>query len=295
MRGKLKILFYASLAVLFSSCENLFKEECEAKGFLSATVSDKGPAPSTTEEIQVRYYDYHTGVEHTEKLGEPDYFALGNRFLSQLDAGTYRFLAYTRFNNKIRNAGDISTIEIYADTVVSTKYACPVIANPQHLVFMGKESGTVLPEDTTYRKFVLSPMVQKIIFNVTVRGLAPAQAVSGMEALLNGVITSRKIYTNQPQPSYAGLVFDFTDKEGKYTSAAYVFGLPNKVENTLCMEVVTNSQKYYPEVDLSSVLADFTADGIVFEIVIDLNAGVDPVVTIAGWHDLDWGEIQPVL
>lgn len=160
---------------------------------------------------------------------------------------------------------------------------------------MGKESGTVLPEDTTYREFVLSPMVQKIIFNVTVRGLAPAQAVSGMEALLNGVITSRKIYTNQPQPSYAGLVFDFTEKEGKYTSAAYVFGLSNKVENTLYMEVVTNSQKYYPEVDLSSVLADFTADGIVFEIVIDLNAGVDPVVTIAGWHDLDWGEIQPVL
>lgn len=43
------------------------------------------------------------------------------------------------------------------------------------------------------------------------------------------------------------------------------------------------------------VLADFTSDGIVFEIVIDLNAGVDPVVTIAGWRDLDWGEIQPVL
>lgn len=112
MRRNLKILFYTSLAVLFSSCENLFKEECEAKGFLSATVSAKGPVPSTTEEIQVRYYDYHTGVEHTEKLGEPDYFALSNRFLSQLDAGTYRFLAYTRFNNKIRNAGDISSIEI---------------------------------------------------------------------------------------------------------------------------------------------------------------------------------------
>ena len=54
MRRNLKILFYTSLAVLFSSCENLFKEECEAKGFLSATVSAKGPVPSTTEEIQVR-------------------------------------------------------------------------------------------------------------------------------------------------------------------------------------------------------------------------------------------------
>lgn len=138
-------------------------------------------------------------------------------------------------------------------------------------------------------------MVQKIIFNVTIRGLASAQTVSGMEALLKGVIISRKIYTNQPQPSYAGLVFDFIEKEGKYTSEAYVFGLSNKVENTLCMEVVTNSKKYYPEVDLSSVLADFTSDGIVFEIVIDLNAGVNPVVTIAGWRDLDWGEIQPVL
>ena len=121
MRGKLKILFYASLAVLFSSCENLFKEECEAKGFLSATVSDKGPAPSTTEEIQVRYYDYHTGVEHTEKLGEPDYFALGNRFLSQLDAGTYRFLAYTRFNNKIRNASVLSFSSFHFGSFPSTQ------------------------------------------------------------------------------------------------------------------------------------------------------------------------------
>lgn len=295
MRRNLKILFYAILATLFSSCENLFKEECEAKGFLSATVSDKGPVPSTTEEIQVRYYDYHTGAEHTEKLGEPDYFASDNLFLSQLDAGTYRFLAYTRFNNKIRNAGDISTIEIYADTVVSAKYGCPVIANTQHLVFMGKESGAVLPEDTIYREFVLSPMVQKIIFNVTIRGLASDQVVTGMEALLDGVITSRKIYTNQPQPSYAGLVYDFAGKDGKYTSEAFVFGLSNKVENTFRLEVVTNSQKYYPEVDLSSVLADFTTDGIIFEIVIDLNAGVEPVVTIAGWQDLDWGEIHPVL
>ena len=72
-------------------------------------------------------------------------------------------------------------------------------------------------------------------------------------------------------------------------------GFPIRWKTPSVWKLSTNSQKYYPEVDLSSVLADFTSDGIVFEIVIDLNAGVDPVVTIAGWRDLDWGEIQPVL
>ena len=286
----------AGTLMLLSSCENLFKEECEAKGYLSATISEQGPSPSTTEEVQVRYYDYYTGAEHTEKEGEPDYFAADNEFLAQLETGTYRLLAYTRFNNKVRNAENISTAEIYADTVVSTKYAIPVIANKQHLVYMGKESAVILPEDTTYRVFVLAPMVQKVMFNVTIKGLAPDQEITGMEALLAGVITSRKIYTNQPQPSYAGLIYSFNENGGgKYSSEAYVFGLSNKVENTFKLEIITNSQKYYPEVDLSSVLADFTADGIVFEIIIDLNKGAEPIITIAGWHDLDWGEIRPVL
>lgn len=295
MRKKIFIVC-AGVLVLLSSCENLFKEECDAKGYLSATISEKGPAPSTTEEIQVRYYDYYTGAEHTEKDGEPDYFAADNRFLSQLDPGTYRLLAYTRFNNKVRNASDIATAEIFADTVVSAKYAKSVITNKQHLVYMAKESAVIMPEDTTYRVFVLSPMVQKVIFNVTIRGLASSQKVTEMEALLSGVITARKIYTNQPQPSYASLIYSFEENgEGKYTSEAYVFGLSNKIENTLQLEIITNSQKYYPEVDLSSVLADFTADGIVFEIIIDLNEGAEPIVTIADWHDLDWGEILPIL
>lgn len=290
------IMTLAGVLTLLSSCENLFKEECEAKGYLSAMISGQGPSPSTTEEIQVRYYDYHIGDEHTEKQGEPDYFAANNEFLAELEPGTYRVLAYTRFNNKVRNTEDISTIEMYADTVISAKYAIPVIANTQHMVYMGKESAIIMPEDTTYRVFVLSPMVQKVIFNVTVRGLTPEQEITEMEALLSGVITSRKIYTNQPQSSYAGLIYSFNKLDnGKYTSEAYVFGLSNKVENTLKLEIVTNSKKYYPEVDLSSVLADFTADGIVFEIIIDLNKGAEPIVTISDWRDLDWGEINPVL
>lgn len=288
--------YTAFLCILLTMASCRFSEECDAKGYLSATVSDEGLIPSTTEEVQVRYYEYYTGAEHTEKYGEPDYFSFGNKFLSQLDAGTYRLLAYTRFNNKVRNPGDISTVEIYADTVISPKYACSVIANTQHLVLMGKESAAILPEDTTYREFVLSPMVQKIIFNVEIRGMAPDQTVSGVEALLKGVITSRKIYINQPQPSYAGLIYSFNKLDnGKYTSEAYVFGLSNKVENTFKLEIVTNTRKYYPEIDLSSVLADFTADGIVFEIIIDLNKGADPIVTISDWRDLDWGEINPVL
>lgn len=282
--------------VLLSSCENIFKEECEAKGYLKGMVSEKSLSPLTTEELQVRYYDYYNNVEHTEKQGEPDYFAANNKFLAALEPNQYRVLAYSRFNNKIRNADDLSTIEIYADTVISAKYGMPVIANTQRMVYMAAEEAVILPEDTTHRVFVLSPMVQKIVFNVRVRGLGVDEKIADIEALLSGVILSRKIYTNQPQASYAGQIFSFTATDaGQYSSEAYVFGLSNKVENVLKMEIITNTDRYYPEVDLSSVLRQFTADGIVFELVIDLNNGIAPVVTITDWRDLDWGEILPVL
>lgn len=172
----------------------------------------------------------------------------------------------------------------------------PVIANTQRMVYMAAEEAVILPEDTTRSVFVLSPMVQKIVFNVRVRGLGVDEKIADIEALLSGVILSRKIYTNQPQASYAGQIFSFTGTDvGQYSSEAYVFGLSNKVENVLKMEIITNTDRYYPEVDLSSVLRQFTADGIVFELVIDLNNGIAPVVTITDWRDLDWGEILPVL
>lgn len=295
MKMKTKITLIL-LSTLLSSCEKLFKEECEAKGYLKGMVSEQSLSPSTTEELQVRYYDYYSNAEHTEKQGEPDYFAANNKFLAALEPNRYKVLAYSRFNNKIRNADDLSTIEIYADTTISAKYGMPVIANIQHMVYMATEEAVILPEDTTHRVFVLSPMVQKIVFNVKVRGLGVDEKIADIEALLSGVILSRKIYTNQPQASYAGQIFSFTATDvGQYSSEAYVFGLSNKVENVLKMEIITNTDRYYPEVDLSSVLRQFTADGIVFELVIDLNNGIAPVVTITDWRDLDWGEILPVL
>ena len=140
-----------------------------------------------------------------------------------------------------------------------------------------------------YKWHVIIALVVIIMIVSFVKQLTDRKDPAFYAVMLNASLLDQM---TSEQPDF---VTDFAEKEGKYTSEAYVFGLSNKVENTLCMEVVTNSQKYYPEVDLSSVLTDFTADGIVFEIVIDLNAGVDPVVTIAGWRDLDWGEIQPVL
>lgn len=43
----------------------MFQEDCGMKGYLRAYVSDN-VAPPTTEDIQVRYYDYYSGAEYTE-------------------------------------------------------------------------------------------------------------------------------------------------------------------------------------------------------------------------------------
>lgn len=108
-----------SAIVLYSSCDWVFSENYGAKGFLSATLSDNGALPAAPEEIQVRYYDNYSNEEYTEKLGEPDCFASDGNFLSRVRTGEYRFLAYSTFNNKVRNSSDITQIEIYADTVNS--------------------------------------------------------------------------------------------------------------------------------------------------------------------------------
>lgn len=158
MKTKITLIL---LSTLLSSCEKLFKEECEAKGYLKGMVSEQSLSPLTTEEFQVRYYDYYSNAEHTEKQGEPDYFAANNKFLAALEPNRYKVLAYSRFNNKIRNADDLSTIEIYADTTISAKYGMPVIANIQHMVYMATEEAVILPEDTTHRVFVLSRWFRK--------------------------------------------------------------------------------------------------------------------------------------
>ena len=57
-------------------------------------------------DIKKEFGDYQTpgyfAVKVCNLLKDKLKISPGNRFLSQLDAGTYRFLAYTRFNNKIQ-------------------------------------------------------------------------------------------------------------------------------------------------------------------------------------------------
>lgn len=283
------------IAMLFlSSCDDFFSEDCSGKGFLKARISEEGPSPATTEEIQVRYYDNYSGMEYTEKLGEPDYFSAENEFLSRISTGEYRFLVYNIFNNRVRNVDDISSIEIYSDTVISNKYALPVIANKQHPVYMGTESGWINREDTTYREFALAPMVQKIVVNVTLVGLSTDHTLTGLEAMLTGVITGRKIYTNQPLPEYAGLIYSFTQiEEAKFTAESYVFGISNNVPNTFKIECLGESFTQYFDIDLSHVLEDFTASGIVIDLHVEIGENMQMKdIYIADWRDIPQSDIQ---
>ena len=286
-------LWLMLLPFLMGACD-LFPEDCGARGYLKATISEHGAAPSTTEVIQVRYYDNYSGEEHTEKMGEPDYFAADNQFLSKIQIGDYRFLAYSKFNNKVRNEVDISTIEIYADTVMSAKYSLPVIANTQRLVYVASDNGMILPEDTTYRVFTLTPMVQKIVINIILKGLSVEHKITSLEAMLSGVITGRKIYTNQPLPEYSGLIYNFrpTEEDNKFTSEAYVFGVSNAVPNTLKIECLGETFKQYSSVDLSTVLKDFTADGMVIDLIVEIGENMDMNgAYIDKWQDMQQSDI----
>ena len=252
--------------------------------------------PAAPEEIQVRYYDNYSNEEYTEKLGEPDCFASDGNFLSRVRTGEYRFLAYSTFNNKVRNSSDITQIEIYADTVNSEKYGVPVYANKLRPVHMASESGFIFPEDTTYRTFTLVPMVQKIVINITLKGMAAEHEIETLEAMLSGIIVGRRIYTNQPIAEYAGLIFPIfteTDTKYKYTSEAYVFGVSNAVSNMLRIECVGDTFTQYSQVDLSSVLKDFNADGIVIDVVVEIgeNMQMDNIY-IDAWKDIEQDDIN---
>lgn len=285
-----------SVIVFLGSCDWLFSEDYGAKGFLSATLSDNGSLPATPGEIQVRYYDNYSNEEYMEKLGEPDCFASDGSFLSRIRTGEYRFLAYSTFNNKVRNSSDITRIEIYADTVNSKKYGVPVYANQLRPVHMASESGFIFPENTTYRAFTLVPMVQKIVINITLEGLSAEHEIETLEAMLSGVITGRRIYTNQPIAEYAGLIFPFfteTDMRYKYTSETYVFGVSNVVQNMLRIECAGDTFTQYSQVDLSSVLKDFNAEGIIIDIVIEIgeNMQLDNIY-IDAWKDIEQDDIN---
>lgn len=292
---KIKSIMLATwvIVTVLSSCENMFSEDCGERGYLQATISE-AMLPSTTEEVQVRYYNNYSGEEYSEKMGEPDYFSADNHFLSRINTGEYKFLAYSAFNNKVRNTSDISTIEIYSDTVNSEKYAIPVIANRQRVVFTGSTTGIIMPEDTLHCVFNLRPMVQKIIVNITLKGISSSQTVTSVEALLPGVITGRKIYTNQPIAKYAGLVFSFspTDVNNKFTSEAYVFGVSTQTQNLFKIECLGETFKKYSQVDLSSVLENFTSDGMVIDLVVEIGENMNfDNIYIEKWQDIEQSDI----
>ena len=292
MKVKTILLVLCTLLSL-GSCE-MFREDCGSKGFLKAKVADD-LAPKRTEELQVRYYDYYSGMEYTEKQGEPDYFEENNQFLSRIQTGEYRFLAYNLFNNKIRNSSDIATVEIFSDTVYSAKYGIPVIANRQRVVYTDSSDGVILPEDTIFRVFTPRPLVQKIVVNITLKGLSASHKITSMEAMLSGVILGRKIFTNQPISEYAGLIFSFapTEVENKFTSEAYVFGVSHNISNTLRIECIGETFHQYSQVDLSSVLEDFTADGMIIDLVVEIgeNMNLDNIY-IEQWKDFEQNDIN---
>lgn len=293
MRKITNITLFSVLLTL-SSCNSMFQENCGYSGYLKAEVSDKA-IPETTEELQVRYYDYYSGLERSDKLGEPDYFAVNNKFLSRIRTGEYKFLTYSLFSNKARNLADITTAEIYSDTVHSEKYGTPVIATKQKLIYTDNSSGTIIPEDTTQCLFTLSPMVQKIICNITLKGLSEKHEIKNIEAMLSGVITGRKIYTNQPIADYAGQIFTFsqTVTPNVFTSEAYVFGVSNSIENLLRIECLGDSFKQYTQVDLSSVLENFTADGMTIDLVVEIGENMSMSnIYISGWKDFEQGNIN---
>lgn len=291
---KIKLLLLQILVLLTSSCSQMFEESGASTGYMRAHITGDF-LPATTEELQVRYYDNYSDLEYNNKLGEPDYFSSDNSFLSNIPSGKYKILVYNKFNNKIRNYSDLSKIVITADTIYSQKWGCEVISTSQKPVYRSISEGLIMPSDTTAINFRLLPMVQKIIINVSLKGIAVStDRISSIQAMLSGVITGRKIYTNQTLPEYAGQEFSFvSSSESHYTASAYVFGISQKVSNTLKFELAGDTFHQNTSVDLSTVLKDFTSEGMVIDLVVEIGENMEMSnIYIEKWIDINQTNIK---
>lgn len=242
-------------------------------------------------EMNIVYYPL-TGEATKTDIGRSERFD-EEILRRKLHIGKYDLLVFNKANNPVRRLEDrAEDAEIYS--VLVEDRGKQYITTDQEFVYSAFSSEEEIScDDTTYCHFNPKILVQKIIFNVTVKGMSDKFPVKVMDATLDGVTTSRWIYTGRKGLEYASRRFTIDNiKDNKYRKELLVFGINNTPQNTMTIigdfgNNVTDSV----DLDLSKVLKNFNADQIEINIEIEVSPNFKLSASISDWKNHDWGTI----
>lgn len=280
-----KTLLFILCSICLSACSKMFEEKEQPHGFVKA---DCEPFP--TNEVNVRYFDFYSGLSDMESA---DVFN-GNNFLSRVEVGSYKALAYTLCpGNTIQDHTDLNLVTIVADTCYSKKWGGYVIKSIQQPVYISIEKADVQTEDTTRLHFPMLPITKKLRCNVSVKGMSTLLKVDQLTGYITGVTIGKKMFTNQPitKTAWQELAFFPKEENNAFTSSVNVFGLASS-SNILKLNCIGEDLTKSTEIDLSSVLTKVTKDDITIDVVIEIGEDMEITnIFISDWQETDQGQI----
>jgi hypothetical protein len=294
MKNKLSGAAALLALCMLAGCDFSSDKGCAYYGTLKASVDwshlKAGQAGAT--DMNIVYYPLE-GEATGGMTGVSERFET-NPLVRNLNTGLYRFLFFNRATNPTRGLESAPEEgEIYSDL---TAYGGRTfIATRQQFVYsLLSNTREIRTDDTTRVMCNARCLVQNLIFNFNLRGMAEAFRVDSVSAVLDGVTTSRRLYDGERGTGYASLSFaaERANEEKAYTASVLVFGINNTAGNTVHITVdFENGRRGEADADLGEALRDFTADRKVIDVDVEILGNLSLEAAIASWVDRDWGDI----
>lgn len=291
------IISIFAIAILASGCDFSDDEDCVYYGTLKAELdwrhlTEDQAQPSVTE-MNIVYYP-QTGKAVETSIGKGERFDT-NPLIRNLQIGKYKFLFFNKATNPVKGLESVAEeAVIYSDLIESGGKT--FITTKQDFVYSFiSDKEEIRTDDTTYVKCDAKILVQRLIFNFHLKGVAESYAIDSITGVLDGVTTSRRLYDQKRGIEYASIQFPATKtaEAKRYYSSILVFGINNTPDNKVTVIVdFENGNRGEAEVDLNDVLEDFTADQKEIDIEVDIKANLTITAKITDWVDHEWGDIR---
>lgn len=291
------IVLMLAISLLAAGCDFSDDEDCVYYGTLKAELdwnhlTDDQREPAVTD-MNIVYFP-QSGKAVETSTGKGERFE-SNPLVRNLQIGKYKFLFFNKATNPVRGLESVPEEgEIYSDLFTSAGKT--FIKTKQEFVYsLLSDPEEIRTDDTTYVKCNAKILVQRLIFNFHLKGIAEAYAIDSITGVLDGVTTSRRLYDQKRGIDYASIQFPATKtaEAKRYYSSILVFGINNTPDNKVTVIVdFENGNRGEAEVDLNDVLADFTADQKEIDIEVEIKANLTITAKITDWVDHEWGSIS---
>lgn len=296
----IKRLAVCLLAGFFTGCDFSDDAHCVYYGTLKADVARAHPLPLTeapdTSAIHIVYYPI-TGkaVDHLRGRGER---VEANPFVRDLHRGEYRFLLFQKGSNPVRGLENgLEAGEVFSD-VRQTGGRNLITTRQQPLYSFHSGVMEIKTDDTTRLACRLQPLVQRLTFHFSLKGLPETFPVKTISAILDGVTTSRHLHNRKKGNAYASLPFE-AEKAGdgedglRFRASVWVLGIDPAPDNRMDLFVdFENGMRVEVTTDLNEAFDHFTSDEKEIDVDVEILSSLTPKATITGWEDSHWGEIH---